>query len=507
MPWRRRARATRYKAEGRRLGPLHGVPVGIKDIFDTADYPTECGSPVLAGRRPAADAAAVRRLRDAGAVIIGKTVTTEFAYFHPGKTRNPRDLERTPGGSSSGSAAAVAAGMVPLAIGSQTNGSMIRPAAFCGVFGVKPSHGLISRAGALTLSRTLDHVGAFARSIEDLALILDVLAGHDPADPDTRHYAAANFRAAAAEPPPLPPSFAFVRTPMWDKADPEAREALEELARELGAREVDLPADYGDAWPAQRAIMAAEMAHNLGAIVDKGGELSPQFRDLISEGRKVTAVAYQAAVRGARHYAEGMMGIFEQYADAIITLSAPGVAPKGMATGNPMFNRLVDPGRLPVAQSAAAGQRRWLADRRPAYRCAGSRREAAAHGQRVNRGIVRIAASSLRRRAQFLLEERDGAAPGQLRRRFVVAVAGVVIEGVIDVRIHVDREALAVGLERRLVGRDAGIDALIEPRIVQEQRRLDRRHLARRRLQPVIGDAGVEIGRQHGHLELTTPPP
>ncbi len=329
-----------YKAESRRLGPLHGVPVAIKDIFDTADYPTECGSPVLAGRRPAADAAAVRKLRDAGAVIIGKSVTTEFAYFHPGKTRNPRDLERTPGGSSSGSAAAVAAGMVPLAIGSQTNGSMIRPAAFCGVFGVKPSHGVISRAGALTLSRTLDHVGAFARSIDDLALILDVLAGHDPADPDTRHYAAPNFRAGAAEPPPLPPSFAFVRTPMWDKADPDAREALEELARELGAREVDLPADYADAWPAQRAIMAAEMAHNLGAIVDKGGEFSPQFRDLIAEGCKVTAVTYQAAVRGARHYAEGMMGIFEQYADAIITLSAPGVAPKGMATGNPMFNSL-----------------------------------------------------------------------------------------------------------------------------------------------------------------------
>src|SRR5712691_8817100 len=208
----------RHKADGGRIGPLHGVPVGIKDIFDTADYPTECGSPILAGRRPDADATAVAKLRQAGCVIIGKTVTTEFAYFHPGKTRNPRDVKRTPGGSSSGSAAAVAAGMVPLAIGSQTNGSMIRPAAFCGVFGVKPSHGLISRAGALTLSRTLDHVGAFARSIEDLALILDVLVGEAPADPDTRPYAAPAFRASAAEMPPLPPSFSFVRTPMWDKA-------------------------------------------------------------------------------------------------------------------------------------------------------------------------------------------------------------------------------------------------------------------------------------------------
>jgi Asp-tRNA(Asn)/Glu-tRNA(Gln) amidotransferase A subunit family amidase len=328
----------RQKADGRRVGPLHGVPVAIKDIFDTADYPTECGSPVLAGRRPDADAAVVRKLREAGAVIIGKTVTTEFAYYHPGKTCNPRDLTRTPGGSSSGSAAAVAAGMVPLAIGSQTNGSMIRPAAFCGVLGVKPSHGLISRAGALTLSRTLDHVGAFARSIEDLALILDVVVGHDPADPDSRAYAAPTFRAGAAEPPPLPPSFAFVRTPMWDKADAEARAALEDLAREVGAREVDIPEDYRAAWDAQRAIMAAEMAHNLGAIVDKGGEISRQLRDLVAEGREVTAVQYLAAVRDARRYADALSGIFEQLSDAIITLSARGVAPLGLdATGDPVF--------------------------------------------------------------------------------------------------------------------------------------------------------------------------
>jgi Asp-tRNA(Asn)/Glu-tRNA(Gln) amidotransferase A subunit family amidase len=328
----------RQKAEGGRIGPLHGIPVAIKDIFDTADYPTECGSPVLAGRRPDADSTVVRRLREAGAVIIGKTVTTEFAYFHPGKTRNPRDVTRTPGGSSSGSAAAVAAGMVPLAIGSQTNGSMIRPAAFCGVFGVKPSHGLVSRAGALTLSRTLDHVGAFARSVEDLALILDVLAGQDPGDPDSRPYASARFRASAAEPPSLPPSFAFVRTPMWDKADAEARSALEDLAKEIDAREVDLPDDYRAAWPALRAIMAVEMAHNLGALVDKGGDVSAQFRDLIAEGREVTATEYLAAVRDARRYADGMVGIFEQLADAIITLSARGVAPQGLdATGDPVF--------------------------------------------------------------------------------------------------------------------------------------------------------------------------
>jgi Asp-tRNA(Asn)/Glu-tRNA(Gln) amidotransferase A subunit family amidase len=327
----------RHRAEGRRLGPLHGIPVGIKDIFDTADYPTECGSPILAGRRPNADAAVVAKLREAGAVIIGKTVTTEFAYFHPGKTRNPHDLTRTPGGSSSGSAAAVAAGMVPLAIGSQTNGSMIRPASFCGVFGIKPSHGLISRAGALTLSRTLDHVGAFARTIEDLALVLDVIVGHDPDDPDSRPYASPTFRAGVAESAPLPPSFAFVRTPKWDKADEEARGALEDLAQEIGAREIDLPESYSDAWAALRAIMAAEMAYNLGDFVDKGGEVSKPFSDLIAEGREVTAPEYLAAVRDAKRYADGLATIFEQPSDAIITLSARGVAPQGQATGDPVF--------------------------------------------------------------------------------------------------------------------------------------------------------------------------
>ena len=222
------------RRNGQTIGPLHGIPVAIKDIFDTADYKTECGSPLLKGRQPMRDATAVSRLRAAGAVIIGKTVTTEFAYFHPGPTRNPHDLERTPGGSSSGSAAAVAAGMVPLAIGSQTNGSMIRPAAFCGVYGVKPTHGTISRHGALMLSQALDHVGVFARSLADSALILEVLAGYDADDPDTRPLAAPAFLETLAGEPPLPPRFAFVRTPVWDKADAETRAAFEALASRLG---------------------------------------------------------------------------------------------------------------------------------------------------------------------------------------------------------------------------------------------------------------------------------
>src|SRR3989441_387156 len=223
------------RAQGHSLGPLHGIPVAVKDIIDTADYPTELGSPIGGGRRPRHDATVVAKLRAAGAVIIGKSVTTEFAYFHPGPTRNPHDHARTPGGSSSGSAAAVAAHMVPLALGSQTNGSVIRPAAFCGVFAINPTYGLVSRAGVLPLSRKLDHIGAFARSVPDLALILEVIAGQDPADPDTGPFAAPDFRALQREPPPLPPRFAFVRTPVWDKADSDTKAAFEELAAELGS--------------------------------------------------------------------------------------------------------------------------------------------------------------------------------------------------------------------------------------------------------------------------------
>ena len=172
------------KRAGLPLGPLHGLPVAVKDIVDTRDFPTENGS-VLRGRRPLRDAAIVVRLRAAGAVLLGKTVTTEFACFAPGKTRNPHDLARTPGGSSSGSAASVAAGMAPLAIGSQTNGSVIRPASFCGVFGFKPTRPDPAHRRAPT-SATLDHVGVFARSIEDLALLAEPLVGFDTGDPATR---------------------------------------------------------------------------------------------------------------------------------------------------------------------------------------------------------------------------------------------------------------------------------------------------------------------------------
>jgi Asp-tRNA(Asn)/Glu-tRNA(Gln) amidotransferase A subunit family amidase len=329
-----------WRLSGRPIGPLHGVPVGIKDIIDTADYPTECGTALMSGRRPGTDAVVVSRLRAAGAIILGKTVTTEFAYFTPGKTRNPHDPARTPGGSSSGTAAAVAAGMVPLAIGSQTNGSIIRPGAFCGVFAMKPSHGLVPRTGALPLSHTLDHLGPFARSLDDVALALDIIAGYDGGDADTRPLAARNFRAIANEDFGLDPMLAFVKTPVWDKADPDTQQAFEDLAKELGSAcaSYDLPQTYAVAWDAQRDIMAAEMAHNLGALADQGDDkVSQRFHDLMAEGRKVGATRYLAALEERRILRQAIATLFEQQCTAIITPAARGVAPKGDATGDPVF--------------------------------------------------------------------------------------------------------------------------------------------------------------------------
>ncbi len=328
------------RLSGQPVGPLNGVPVAVKDLIDTADYPTEYGSRYFAGRRPRNDATVVSRLRAAGAVILGKTVTTEMAYFHPGKTRNPHDLTRTPGGSSSGSAAAVAAGMVPAALGTQTNGSIIRPAAFCGVFGMKGSHGLVPRTGTLPLSRSLDHIGPMARSIEDIALVLDVIAGHDAGDPDTRPIGARNFRSTAAEPLGLAPRLAFVRTPIWDKADADTRDAFEALAAELGGDcfTYDLPESYAAGWDAQKAIMAVEMVHNLGRYAEEGGDLiSPQFNALMADGRAVSAAAYLDALEDARAMREALGELFEQACTAIITPATVGVAPVGQATGDPSF--------------------------------------------------------------------------------------------------------------------------------------------------------------------------
>ena len=333
--------ADERRQSGRPTGPLHGVPIGIKDIFDTADMPTENGSVLHAGRTPSDDATVVTMLRAAGALIMGKTVTTEFAYFAPGKTRNPHNPEHTPGGSSSGSAAAVAAEMVPLAIGSQTNGSTIRPAAFCGVVGFKPTHGLISRHGALALSRALDHVGLFARTIDDIALLAQQMAGYDERDPDTRPRARIPFAELVAEEPPLPPMFAFVKTPHWDRTDENTKEGFVELVGSLGeqAEEIELFPSAAEAWEWHKTIMAAEMAANLEREWQNGRDrLSAQLRAQIERGREVRAIDYQRALAQIRPIHESFVELFEQRYDAILTPAAPGGAPKGLgSTGDPLF--------------------------------------------------------------------------------------------------------------------------------------------------------------------------
>jgi Asp-tRNA(Asn)/Glu-tRNA(Gln) amidotransferase A subunit family amidase len=329
------------KMSGGSIGPLHGVPVGLKDIIDTADMPTENGSVLHAGRTPSRDAAVVTMLRAAGAVIMGKTVTTEFATRHPGKTRNPHNPAHTPGGSSSGSAAAVAAGMVPLALGSQTTGSTIRPASYCGVYGFKPTHGLIPRHGMFQLSRTLDHVGLFARSVDDIALLLEELAGHDERDPDSRPRARVPYRAVAAEEPPLPPMFAFVKTTRWKDVDADAQEAFAELVSDLGARveEVELSAVADEALRWQEAISGAEMARNLAREWETGRDrLSAALRSRVERGRAVPAIDYLHALASLSELHASFTEMFKQRYDAIVTPTASGTAPIGLeSTGEPTF--------------------------------------------------------------------------------------------------------------------------------------------------------------------------
>ena len=327
------------RSEGRATGALHGVPVGIKDIIDTADMPTEDGTVLHAGRTPDRDATVVAMLRAAGAVIMGKTVTTECATYTPGKTRNPHNAERTPGGSSSGSAAAVAAGMVPLAIGTQTNGSVIRPASFCGVYGFKPTHGLVPRHGILKLSRTLDTVGVFARTLEDVALIGEQIVGYDERDLDTRPCAKPTLQRTLAEEPPFAPRFAFVKTPVWGRADASTVEAFVELTESLGPQcEVrELPESLNNAWDWLRMIMEAEMAANLDLEWERGRDsLSTALREQLARGREHRALDYQKAVARIAQLNQGFDEWFENI-DAIVTPSAPGVAPPATTTGDPAF--------------------------------------------------------------------------------------------------------------------------------------------------------------------------
>lgn len=332
--------ADAHRRAGRTTGPLHGVPVGIKDILDTKDFPTEYGTPIHAGRRPAEDATAVALLRQAGAVILGKTVTTEFATMHPGPTANPYDPSRTPGGSSSGSAAAVAAGMVPIAIGTQTNGSVIRPASYCGVVGYKPSFGLIPRHRVLKQSPPLDQIGSFGRTVEDAALAAQCAMGFDPRDPASRPVAVPDLWGLCASEPPMPPTLALFKGPVWDQAEATTHEAFGELAEFLGegVGEAEVAPVFGEAAELHRKIMEADIAKNYAADYGRAADqFSAVLSGIIERGREVRAVDYNIALDRIDLFARALEPLFEDY-DALLTPAVAGEAPIGLeSTGSPAF--------------------------------------------------------------------------------------------------------------------------------------------------------------------------
>ncbi len=315
--------------------PLFGIPVGIKDIFATVDMPTAWGMPLYRDRYLAAEAAVVTRLKAAGAMILGKTVTTELATATAGPTRNPHNLAHTPGGSSSGSAAAVADGMVPITIGSQTMGSILRPAAYCGIFGFKPSFGQISRQGVMPVSADLDHVGMFARCLDDIRLVFEVLID----------------RAATAGQSPVvrspqssrPPRLAWIKMPHWHLIEPVAQTRLHQMVDVLskaGAdiNAVELPTDCADFWDTTQTLCAYGLYQHHGWLLENHGSwCSPNLQAWLKRGQQVGLSTYTAALHQRARYRASIDSIFHDF-DAILTPVTTGPAPSGLEnTGSPLF--------------------------------------------------------------------------------------------------------------------------------------------------------------------------
>lgn len=334
--------ADRHRQAGKN-GALQGIPVGVKDIIDVQDVPTRMGASVFEDYQPSMSARVVRRLNEAGAVMLGKTVTAELAYVAPGKTRNPWNLTHTPGGSSSGSAAAVAARFVPAAIGTQTNGSVIRPAAFCGVVGYKPSAGIISRAGVLRFSHTLDQVGVFARNVPDAAVVASALMGYAQDDPDSLSDFAMVPKELDPKPMFQPPRLAAVRTPAWPLAEAGQQENFTQTIaqfRRAGAavESAMLPDAFLQAHDVHRTIMHYEGARSFSHLqAQHRDRLSPDMNRLIDEGLAISDSAYHAALE-SRTRLRSELGEFMNRFDAVITLPARGEAPTTLSnTGDPQF--------------------------------------------------------------------------------------------------------------------------------------------------------------------------
>lgn len=316
------------RKRGRATGALHGVPVGLKDIVDTCDMPTQRGTSLFDGRRPDMDARMVERLREEGAVIMGKTRTTELAFMHPTVTTNPLDASRTPGGSSSGSAAAVAARHVPLAVGTQTGGSVIRPASFCGTYGFKPTRGVISRSGVFRTSVSLDQVGCFANSIEDIGLMTNALAGYDQADPASFARPRPDMLSGARADAPVPPSIAWFDMPYHDRLNDVAHQGLAAVIDALDGRVERIPASpqLADLVGVHRTIYDYEIRQNMAEIASNNwADLSDEMREALTRAFDISDAQYEDAL-AVKASAESFFASHFNDFDAILSPSASGEA-------------------------------------------------------------------------------------------------------------------------------------------------------------------------------------
>ena len=335
-------RCSEEAQRGELRGPLHGIPIGVKDIFYTKGMKTTAGSKLLSNFIPEFDATVVSRLREAGAIILGKTQTTEFAVHDPAPTRNPWNTKHTPGGSSSGSAAAVSSGMCPAALGSQTGGSTIRPAAYCGIIGLKPTYGRLSRYGILPVSWSLDHVGVLTRTVEDAAFLLETLAGQDPMDPTTSNLTVPSYRTTLDN--LTIPRLGTLNEFFWDHSSEEVRENIEKAGRRLadsGAEltEVKLPRSFQAVHAAHRIVMTTEgAAYHEEKFQTRKEDYRPKLRAMIAAGLLTPASAYIRSQRIRNLFIREIASSLKDH-DCFLTPATPTSAPEGLeSTGDPAFN-------------------------------------------------------------------------------------------------------------------------------------------------------------------------
>ena len=335
--------ADNYRKSGKPTGSLHGIPVALKDIIGTYDMPTECGTVLRKGKTQSQNAEIVDLLKSAGAIIMGKTATSELAFLGPPATRNPHDYTRTPGGSSSGSAAVIAAHMAPLSIGSQTGGSVIRPASYCGVVGYKPSYGLISRNGVLRTSYSLDHIGVFGKTVEDVALLAKVLIKKDSHDSASVHYSTEDMLEICKKGPLFEPKFIFYKTNSWKKIDKKSRESFEFFIKKFkkNIKVFDTPSYFKDIHKYHQIIHETDLANNFQDYYKKSkNKLSKEMQAAISRGMKYSAKEYAEAIDFMKRSYESYNEVFEDY-HGVLSPCSTGVADKGLkSTGSADFNKV-----------------------------------------------------------------------------------------------------------------------------------------------------------------------